>query len=137
MKLINPTDDELSSTFAVAIAGWLVSNGGPVGVGPYTWYAEEDGVTVERPKPNFARSADAVLPWLEKRYIETEIKSWWDSPAQHYNESSRQGHRVFEPNGVWTIRIPGSNAMAEDKSFAKAACIALLRAHGVEIEFTS
>lgn len=87
-------------------------------------------------KVRFTTSADAVLPWLEKQYIETELKSWWDSPAQHFNESTRQGQRVFEPNGVWTVRVPAkTNAYGEDRSFAKAAVIALLRAHGVEITY--
>lgn len=85
---------------------------------------------------NYCKYADAVLPWLEKQYIETELKSWWDSPAQHFNESTRQGHRVFDPKGIWSIRVPGKNAMAEDKSFARAAVIALLRANGHEVEFT-
>lgn len=139
MKLLNPTNEELDLAFATNIAGWTSRMEGCA----LCWYNAEGKFVGGRNDgqrfsgiPKFTQSADLVLPWLEKRYIETEIKSWWDSPAQHFNESTRQGHRVFEPNGVWTVRVPGNNAMAEDKSFARAAVIALLRANGIEVEFS-
>lgn len=118
MRLINPTDAELNAAFAEKVAEITVL------VRP-DWgctlnYDHGDGII--RPLPLFTTSADAVLPWLEKHtwrgcsyraplnnhfYAEVEITA---SPSQQFRGIS-------------------------DKSLAKAAVIALLRARGVEVEF--
>jgi hypothetical protein len=116
-KMINPTDDQLDAAFAERVAGW--------------WHADShtetnpawntgDGWTFHNGNGNFTQSADAVLPWLEK--------------AGRWN--------VFRDDGFYEIELEDKpmpddgNWFAFDKSFSRAAVIALLRAHGVEVEFT-
>lgn len=112
MKLTNPTDEELNVAFATEVAGWkstpihMPRKAGDV------WWHDSGGNLTEG--ANFTRSADLVLPWLEKR----------EEAGFHY----LKGH--------WYVHL-----YAEDKSCANsprlalAAVIVLLRAHGVEVEF--
>lgn len=144
MKLTNPTDAELNATFAEKVAGWRCFKEKR---GEYTlcvsiapgesdpgkhWDKKKEAVEMARYTPipcveamkvgffgrglpKFTQSADAILPHISK-LKEVGI---------HYL------------NGDWFVRC-----WSEDKncancdSFPRAAVIALLRANGVEVEFT-
>lgn len=129
MKLIDPTDDQLNEAFAVNVAGWTdvrYEEGEHVDLdcrSVYPWKGVRgtlpDGD--RRMIPRFTESADAVLPWLEK------WNEYWE--ATYYD-------------GTWHFakERPKGDGMiygwVKDRSFPRAAVIALLRAHGVEVEFT-
>lgn len=110
MKLTNPTDEELNVAFAEKVAGWMQCER----LGRMVWYDPEGGH--EMHVPRFTEYADLVLPLLEK------CRSWicektWDSPC-------------------YTIRVSDPKPITQrSDTFPRAAVIALLRAHGVEVEF--
>jgi hypothetical protein len=115
MKLTNPTDAELNIAFAEHVCGWL--EGGFIGSSGKYWvnadssYASDDLL-------RFTESADAVLPWLEKRL------SWSrDSDGTVWVELHTQPATFY-------------GCEFDDLPFPKAAVIALLRAHGVKVELT-
>jgi len=119
MKLLNPTDDELNAAFAERVAGWTCRTVDDLS-GERT-YQRPDGANIVMERV-FTQSADAVLPWLEKRFR-------WEC------DFTGTGYQV------WVSEMPpGPRKMADcvgsDKTFPRAAVIALLRAHGVEVEFT-
>jgi len=139
VKLINPTDDELNAAFAVNVCG-AVDLGG---ASPRISDAKSPGLFIHRYngkfwisdafelaemcRPhrwdymhkvmNFTTSADAVLPWLEKWAINSLF-----APV-HYTLL----------DGTHSIRLQGAETV-KDKSFPRAAVIALLRANGIEVE---
>lgn len=126
ITLTNPTDDELNGAVAEYVAGLTISFGCIV-----SWRQLPNGEPEEvqdGPIPNYATSADAVLPLLEKYQVWQSI--WNDNPY----------------NGSRGCSVLVSNAFTEDldepkdrsgwcraDSFPRAACIALLRANGVEV----
>lgn len=127
MKLVNPTDGQLNSAFAEHVAGWFPiepkhSKGSLMMVDEW-WDA--NGYPVGAPR--FASSADAVLPWLEKSERYVSVRHW-------------RGHWEEQPG--WMVILYEDDeggrelARAVDTSLPRAAVIALLRAHGVEVEFT-
>lgn len=129
MKLTNPTDDQLDAAFAEKVAGWTVIRQSILG-GQYIsrWCPPNTPdafnlLALDTKPPRFTQSFDAVLPWLEKSPFDV---------VQTYSNTCC----------VWTVRLQGrftSNKEFVGKSEegpAKAAVIALLRSHGVEIEFT-
>jgi len=134
MKLINPTDSELDAAFAEKVAGLVLCDCGG-------WTHLIAGASMMRINdkceknccpsfPYFTKSFDAVLPCLQR-------EGWdWE-------------HRFSGPismgSVIETIAVYGPDSKAEYGKHdytqgtctpAKAACIALLRAHGVEVEFT-
>lgn len=136
LTLTNPTDDELNVAFAVEIAGWRDVR-----------YEEDEDVDIDsrtiypwkgmagwppdggkrRLIPCFTTFADAVLPWLEKtqwaiypRFFPGWGKKGWDIRIYEHDESAP---------------LMGESA-EEGFGFAKAAVVALLRAHNVEVTFT-
>lgn len=115
MKLTNPTDDELNIAFAEKVAGM-----NPVNVEYHTAPWSE--------KPRFTQSADAVLPWLEKEIL-------WD--AQSCIAESQRAFRCWIRILTKAAGERSEYAEAREPTFPRAAVIALLRAHGVEIEFTA
>jgi hypothetical protein len=118
MKLIDPTDDQLNEAFAVHVAGWthVVMNAGKQLVGrlpPSSLYSVV---------PLFTTSADAVLPWLERDAFDVRISFSNTCDTWHVELLGRfTSNRSFK---------------AAAETFPRACVIALLRAHGVEIEFT-
>lgn len=111
MKLTNPTDDELNATFAEKVAGLR---------GPDDYRSRE--LWEKLKNTPFVTSADAVLPWLEK--------AEWFNVSRPSNDG--KGHFYCE------VDLDSKNeveAIAYADTFPKAICIALLRAHGVEVEF--
>lgn len=120
MKLILKSLDEVSAAVAEHVAGWSYWTF-PEGACPHVKHwrrADATPVTIHSAEGQFARSADAVLPLLEKWSIATALYS----------------------SGEWTVSDDHmdclSDNMATDKSFPLAACLALLRAKGFDVEFT-
>jgi hypothetical protein len=121
MKLTNPTDDELNAAFAEKVAAWtkMEVNFGYINKGDKTptvrkEWRDSTGALQSIGDTHFTNSADAVLPWLDKR------KNGWQAGKTE--------------RGYW-VNLGGY----EDSvgvTFPRAAVIALLRAHCVEIEFT-
>lgn len=72
--------------------------------------------------PDYLLSADAVLPWLEKLYVES---AW--AEAAHYTKATG--------TAKWQVRAFCGNltGIADASTFPEAAMIALLRAKGVEV----
>lgn len=125
MKLTNPNDAELNAAFAEKAAGWtsLVPSGfngdNHLGVPPPGQRTGNAEIV-----PPFTQSADAVLPWLEKWMIENP-KSTVDLSITP--ETKRVTLYHGKTRSAWS---------ADSNSFPRASVIALLRAHGVEVEFT-
>lgn len=109
MKMIDPTDDELNAAFAEKVAGMKPCGWTTANCGP--------SVTHYPSRSDFTTSADAVLPWLSGH-------QWSATTAGDHS-----GIRV--EIDIWSKCVEAS-----DVSFPRAAVIALLRAHNVEIEFT-
>lgn len=113
MKLINPTDDELNANFAVWVAGWRND--------PDEGWRNEHGVPITAVYyRDFTSSMDAVLPWLERT-------DWYAENLSH----GRFGTVLVE------INQPEKAITAEASSLPRACVIALLRANGVEVTFTT
>ena len=116
MKLTNPTNEQINAAVAEYVAGWKK-------------IPEATNIAFEVPEtgargtpPDFATSADALLPLLEK-LIRFDVYATG-------NASASQGCRVY----VWDHDDNEHRGVAQ--ALPLAACIALLRAHGVEVEFT-
>lgn len=119
MTMTNPTDKELNAAFAEKVCGWET---GPDGYGDGDKYYEKTpphhspGYTYKFP---FTTSVDAVLPWLEK----------WHAEIGHLLTS---GWLVLLKESAISEKYVAASCL----SFPRAAVIALLRAHGVEVIFT-
>lgn len=111
MKLTNPTPDELRHAFAIEVAKYTLSQ--------YGEYFTEAGLFVgsRSTLPPWDTSADAVLPWLEKTMwmAERTPPTWCHVALYGYAPAVH----------------------AEAATLPRAAVIALLRARGVEVEFTT
>lgn len=118
MKLINPTDHELDIAFAEKVAGWYVTRK-IASLDKICFPSKkaffEQPLCGTCPLPHFTQSADIVLPWLERQEI-------WISQKTKHNH--------------YTVTVENGWCGQDKTSFARAAVIALLRAHGMEIEFT-
>lgn len=114
--LTNPTDEQLNAAFAEKIAGWTQT------VQSHVWWNKHAQCQVA----NFTTSADAVLPWLEK----------WREGDPDYRACTMS----LSSDGRYHVELRGfdePNQYAKHAILAKAIVAVLLRAHGVEIEFTS
>lgn len=128
MKLINPTDDELNAAFAEKVAGWFRAER----LGKQVLYDPEGGHVLigdTRCMPQFTHSADAVLPWLER---------WRDSGKGYVAMATIHSAAMQRTGWVVQVRDAETGPLQEiiHWSLPRAAVIALLRAHGVEVEFT-
>ena len=132
------SDLELNEVFAVEVCGWTAGEGkwiddnGGDGYCSSGYSLEWEGHWIDDGKRKFPRtalafssSADAVLPYLEKASHERVAFTdsiWYDKMGDY-----------------WTVelRVPARQAPARDKieigashaSFARAACLALVKAH--------
>lgn len=113
--------DALDAAFAEKVAGWYLSRNGESL--DYVCYRSEADYFAQPlsgtwPLPKFTRSADAVLPWLERGLAE----------ARHTHDDRWSGRK-------WTVYVLNgySSGSGISHSFPHAAVIALLRAHGVEV----
>jgi len=122
MKLKNPTDLILDAAFAEHVCKLGVRYEARISApdgAKVLCHSEEYGVCEEMPR--YTQSADLVLPSLEK----------FDG---HLN-----GPEINFFMGTWEVVLNGAHTRshrATGSSFAKTAVIALLLAHGIEIEFT-
>lgn len=112
MKLTNPTDDELDEAFDVHVAE------------PFSFKGIVERCGLKMTTPEYCRSMDAVLPWLQKWYCQINYYAG--------AEGARPGWRVIIEMNPMDKRQGGE---CFDQSLARAVVITLLRAHGVEIEF--
>lgn len=117
LKLTNPTDDELNAAVATHVCGYAGVDGGMMRL-PDTRMRGNVFESWKRVPP-YATSADAVLPLLDSpKYI-----AWWEAR--------------LKLNGTHQVRCHQSEVdsfLAESATFPRAACIALLRANGIEVE---
>lgn len=128
MTLVNPTDDELNRAFAERVAG-IVDIHTVTGRG-MVYCVRTDRGPEERTVPNYCRSADAVLPWLEK--------NGWKGTSNRAGSTCMATVSVVIPEAT---KEPFEVVAQQDWThtqtpFPRAAVIALLRAHGVEVEIT-
>ncbi len=122
--LTNPTEDEINAAVAEYVAGWKCEmingawSGDPDSSAP-VWTSPSGQVSTAYFIPAFTRSADAVLPLLEKWPGE------WTKTGRMWIELSTYN----DEDGPGTVE-------ATADTFPLAACIALLRANGITVEFT-
>lgn len=115
MKLVNPTDEELNAAFAEHVAEAFLPNDGLFGfAGPWKFKGSREVLQGFDAIPRYTQSTDAVLPWLEKC-------PYWAVDGG--------------PNKPWMVLAGAGEAEAD--TFPRAAVIALLRANGVQVEFTT
>lgn len=132
MKLTNPTDEQLNTAFAEKVAGWSMKKTNPkdpvLGEEGEVFCAPGDGWNMNI--PTFTQSADTVLPWLEK-------PDWmWCRKSHTLKKHGDYGYFEFWCYGPTKHQIGYHCCADEPGQFPRAAVIALLRAHGVEVEFT-
>lgn len=132
MRLVDPTDDILDEAFVKVISHWEPTT---QMIEAYRSWADccgEDtsdeaiyGMAVRADRPRYSRSADVVLPWIEK--------SGWYLSVCHRDEWGEKGYKI----SIWENSEDGKQLADyhDDKSLARALTISLLRAHGVVIEF--
>lgn len=119
--LINPTLDELSEAVAEHVAHAI-----PPKDDDYFWaFKENDGYTY-RHLPSYATSAGEVLPLLEKY------------PYVSINRIAGDGWQVsiIDHKELDVGYEEGVLAEAWEDTLALAACIALLRTNGIEVNFS-
>jgi hypothetical protein len=113
------TDQELCHLFATHIAGFVdVFFNEPSG---RLMAPERSGGPCFETVPDFCASADAVLPWLMDHYVGFTFMPCF----RHDND---------RPTGEWLLCLGGDGNAATAPTFAKAAVLALLRAHNIETE---
>lgn len=111
LRLVDPDDAALNAAFLLHVCGQDIA----------PMQAANPQLTFEIPP--FTTSADAVLPHLEK----------WRADA-NWHPQYKTWMVTIRP----TIHHPKDtlNNLGEATTFAKAAVLSLLRAHGVSVEFT-
>lgn len=156
-KLTNPTDDELNAAFAENVAGYVLyrhameppmsslevpekwcyrDRHGTLYLGePYRLHpAAFDEIGLRWgymwARPAFTRSMDAVLPWLEKKEVFEVI----------YNNNPHSGDvgyavQVADSFTEDNKEPKGRSGWVQNNFLPRACVIALLCAHGVEVEF--
>lgn len=129
MKLTNPTDQELDAAFAVHVAGWnpVCHCGDRMDMHRHDEHAP---VQMDEPIPNFTRSFDAVLPWLEKQ--------GWKGTSNRHGATCVATVTVLGGKEGWdgTEHTATQDYTHTQSPLPRAAIIALLRANGHEVEFT-
>ncbi len=132
MKLTNPTDEQLNAAFAEKVAGWKRTgrrdNTGEIwtnaeGVDLFDFSADLKSA-LQPDDFGFCTDANAVLTWLERHYLTAK---YWTGQA---------GERPVWRIGVERAKSYQKSGQHTDMSFARAAVVAMLRSHGVEVEFT-
>lgn len=119
MILINPTDDDLNAAFAEKVAEWkceMINGawGGDVDVPAPVWTSPKGEVSTAYFIPKFTHSFDLTLP-----YLDSVLSSggFWRITSN--------------PAGVSCVINYEQGPIANTP--ARAAVIALLRTHGVEV----
>jgi len=115
-QLEEMTDAELSEAFALEVAGWTKDSDGD-------WWSAGGFVRDFSGNPMFATSADAVLPWLEKKEVVEVI--------YNNNPNSCAAGFSVKVSDAFTedLKEPkGRSGWVMAATFARAACIALIKA---------
>lgn len=117
-NLDQPPDAELSEVFAVEVAGYKRFLDPACG---FIWKDAEGAVVIPRVRQRFATSADAVLPYIDALGW-AEVNQWNQRDGKPTNERA------------WRVRVMARGSYIEGTAptFARAACIALLRATRAE-----
>jgi hypothetical protein len=110
IDLKTATSEQISIAVTECVAGYTKPDYQPFK--EPQWFSPTGQSTLLSQLPKFATSADAVLPLLEKLCISFT----WKSPSAAMPGKLR----------TFTVEI-------EAPTFPLAACVALLRAHGVEV----
>jgi len=128
ITLTNPTDDELNAAFAEKVAGALAVCDGMMRL-PDAKCGKQAFESWKR-YPEWATSADAVLPLLERDGWDWEhrFSTSWTAKKQ-----TLESVTIWGPSKEFVAR---HDYVKGECTFPRAACIALLRAHGVEVVFT-
>jgi hypothetical protein len=134
-KLIDPTDDELNESFAVIVAGftcahkWKHKHEHSSGKRGAAYVCERCGKSVvgggnANVCSHYTESVDLALPYAES-------DDWWINIEKC---PTNPKYMIY----VYRERPYTENKVAEimDDSLARGLVLALLRAHGIEIEFT-
>jgi len=132
MKLTNPTDDQLNAAFAEKVAGWHNLKHGVYGSGAPEREPSWHGTPPQRKAgiwgiPRFTNSANDVLPWLEKWRMLRDV------------DRSVGINLAINCARHWHVKLndeQDDDYFASADTISRAAVIALLRAHGAEVEFT-
>ena len=139
ITLTNPNDGELNAAVAEHVAKLPVRDDARISARPgakVICHSEEYGVCSEMPP--YATSADAVLPLLEK--YDAWSKGTTGGAVTVYKQTLSPAQKPSDdiPDNEWMILKPVGHYWNCDnpKPFPYSACIALLRANGVEVVFT-
>jgi hypothetical protein len=112
------TDDEINAAIA-KVAGWQPTDGDFSLVDTWEQLCGER-LDPYRMYPHYLRNANAIIAILDNCYCEIHREC---------------GYEGFPE--TWTIDVdtgaPNGKGRAQDESFCRAACFALLKAHGVEV----
>lgn len=123
MKIKANDHDALNAVFAEKVAGMKRTQNCPCGEDCGSWKSADGTIDF---LPDFTRSADAVLPWLEKQH---HWRSW------HASRSDSGGVTVlYSFLATNDINELVKSAQGYATTLPHAAVIALLRAHGVQVE---
>jgi len=153
MKLTDPTEDQINAAVAEHVAGWRPTE---QQIDAWVTWAHVSGCDTSREaaiataklcdRPAFTRSADAVLPLLEKM----KGDGFWVNIKDHTNgiQCGKRDWLVIISNfddccdpdegddGFLKKGQPMIYREGVAPTFPLAACIALLRAKGIEVVFT-
>jgi hypothetical protein len=111
IDLKTATPEQISAAVAECVAGWTEIRFGMGGLVLGTL----PGLDKRERVPSYTTSADAVLPLLRKAgYVDANLNPY---------------------TGVWLVSIlNGQTYLGQAATFPLAACIALLRTHGIEVK---
>lgn len=151
MKLVNPTNDELNAAFAEKVCGFSV---------PIIWYDWADREKREHPRRGYVKApARQKDVWWSQEYgtcvgedgnkltlhpyhLPKNFIVSANAVLPYLKDCACTIKRLLGDEGfpeTWCVEVYNGvteGAGRDDGSLAKAATLAILRAHGVEIEFT-
>lgn len=118
MKLTNPTDGELNAAFAEKVVGMQPGEWLSIAQQPHEVRRNYIG-----PGYNYCRSMDAVLPWLKECPYQVEMLYCQTTCSWHCALTGRFLSKREYRSGP-------------QETAPRACVIALLRAHGMEVEIS-
>ena len=123
MKLTKPTDKELNEAFAKHVAKLTKKS---FETRDHSWWVNSAGLEVAL--PDFIVDISAVLPYLEKGSFYCK--------RNYFMASNETPDRYFVHFCRWcALEREQCESTAYAETFSKAAVVALLIAHGVQVTF--